>query len=128
MIGAKTKFTSSTKSVESGVDKASYKSFKHAGFSIRREASSSIARSRVPSPAGTPVHTRRGLAKRAIYSAADKDGAVIGFRYSVLDTAMEAHEKGKKRFGTQYQERPTMAPALVKNLSRFHREWRSSIS
>lgn len=76
---------------------------------------------------GTPIHTRAGQARRAIVFAADKTGAVIGFRKSIMGLAAEAHEHGGKYKGATYPERPTMGPALEENLTRFAATWQGSI-
>jgi hypothetical protein len=44
-----------------------------------------------------------------------------------MDQAIEAHEHGKRRGGVRFPERPTMQPALDRNLARFHREWKGAI-
>jgi hypothetical protein len=129
MIGTTTQLQATPQAVDAAVQKAAYKSFANAAASIRKEARASIVRSRKPSAAGSPVHTRRGLAKRSdsILFHATKEDAIIGFAGHAVDEAMQAHEHGGERFGTQYPARPTMAPALTKNLDRFHREWEHSL-
>ena len=113
------------------VAKGAYNSFFHAAGSIRKAARKSIRRSNKPGPPGGPVRSKRGrgggLAKRSILFKADKEGAVIGFVASKIDQAMEVHEHGGVRGGVRFAKRPTMAPALEKNLARFHREWRGVI-
>jgi len=131
MLGIQTQFRSTPKRVQKAIDKGAYRNFFHAAASIRKAARQSIRRSNTPGPAGGPVHSKRGrgggLAKRAILYKADKEGAVIGFAASKIDQAMEVHEHGKVRGGVRFPKRPTMQPALERNLARFHREWRGTI-
>lgn len=132
MFGARTQFKAMPKRVQKAAEKGAYRSFSHAAASIRKAARESIVRSSVPSQPGGPVHTKRGRgggrAKRAIFYKADKQGAVIGFSARKLDQAMQVHEHGGTRGGAQFPQRPTMYPALEKNLARFHREWKGAIS
>jgi hypothetical protein len=131
VFGTQTQLTKTPKRVEKAADKGAYKSFFHAAASIRKAARALIVRSDAPGPAGGPIRSKRGrgggLAKRAILFKADREGAVIGFAASKIDQAMEAHEHGKKRGGVRFPARPTMAPALQRNLARFHREWRGAL-
>lgn len=81
----------------------------------------------IPSPPGSPPHTRRGQLRRAIVFAATNDSAVIGPRYSVVGHAAEAHEFGGRINRNKYPERPTMGPALNRNLARFASDWAGTI-
>ena len=120
------------KKIAKAVKKGAYESFIHAARSIRKSAIVSIRPSKKPGQPGKPIHTKPGkggrLAKRSILYSANKTGAVIGFAASRIDQAMEVHEHGKRRGGVRFPKRPTMAPALERNLARFHREWRGAIS
>jgi len=133
MFGAQTRMTATPKRVDKAVDKGAYRSFFHAAASIRKAARESIVRSDKPGPPGGPIRTKRGrgggLAKRpsSILFQVNRDGAVIGPVASKMDQAMEAHEHGKRRGGVLFPRRPTMAPALERNLARFHREWKGAI-
>lgn len=131
MFGMQTQFTRKPKRVQKAVDSGAYKSFFHAAASIRKDARASIKRSDTPGPPGGPIRSKRGrgggLAKRAILYAVDKQGAVIGFASSKIDQAMQVHEHGGRRGGVTFPQRPTMAPALQRNLARFHREWKGAI-
>jgi hypothetical protein len=127
MFGITTKLTADTKALEAATEKAAYESFAHAAASIRKEAIASVEKSKEPSPVGTPVHTRRGLARRAIQFHATKKEANIGFLYSRIGPAMAVHEKGGRRGKTTYQPRPTMVPAMEENLDRFVKDWQGSI-
>ncbi len=129
------------KKLDKAVDKAAFKSFANAAASIRKAARESILRRKGPSRPGEPIHTRSstkrrkasgkvsGLAKRtdAILFDANRRGAVIGFTAHAMGQSMEVHEFGKSRGGVKFPERPTMAPALERNLARFHSEWRGAI-
>lgn len=131
MFGIKTELKSTPKKVNDAVDKAAYRSFAHAAASIRKSARESIVRSDTPGPPGGPVRTKRGrgggLAKRAVLFKTDKRGAVIGFAASKIDQAMQFHEYGGVRGGVRLPARPTITPALQRNLARFHREWKGAI-
>lgn len=130
--------------LEKEAGRSAYRNFFHAAASVRKSAQQSIdnappasterrrrrrrgPRRLTPSRAGTPIHTRRGQARRAIVFAADEKGAVIGPRYSVMGKAFAAHEFGLKYMGQDFPERPTMAPALEESLDRFADQWRGSI-
>ena len=121
------------KRIEKAVEKGAYRSFSHAAGSIRKAARASIVRSNKPGPPGGPVRSKRGrgggLAKHkgTILYVANKEGAVIGFVASKIGQAMEAHEHGKERGGVRFPKRPTMLPALERNLARFHREWKGAL-
>jgi len=136
MVGVQAGKRFTPKPVQKAAEKGAYESFLHAGRSIRRDAQKSIRgrskRGGKPGPPGKPVRTKRGrgggLARRAILYRADKEGAVIGFAASRIDQAMEVHEHGRVRGGVRFPQRPTMHPALERNLARFHREWRGAIS
>jgi hypothetical protein len=132
MFGMQAQFKATPKRVQKAAEKGAYRSFSHAAASIRKDARASIKRSDTPGPPGGPVRSKRsrggGLAKRAILFKADKEGAVIGFAASKIDQAMEVHEHGGRRGGAEFPQRPTMHPALERNLARFHREWKGAIS
>ena len=137
MIDTKVTIKDETQNVVKAIDKAAYRSFAHAGASIRKDAQASIKRAprkrrkkgqrgRVPtepSPVGQPVHTRSGQARRAIVYAASKEDVVVGPRFSVMGVAMEAHEKGIVYKGTDYEERAVMVPAMERGLPRFAASW-----
>lgn len=127
MIGMTVKTVDDTNRVKKAADKATFKNLGHASASIRKDAVGTIERSPEPSPAGTPPHTRRGQAKRAVRFAVDKDSAVIGFAASVVGEAMSGHEHGDEYKGDEFPERPTMGPALERNQQRFASDWAGSI-
>lgn len=131
MYGMRVQFKALPQRVQKAADKAAYRSFSHAAASIRKDARQSIKRSDTPGPLGGPVRSKRGrgggLAKRAILYKADQYGAVIGFAASKIDQAMEVHEHGGVRGGVRFPARPTMFPALERNLVRFHREWQGAL-
>lgn len=131
MFGTQTRITMTPKKVEKAADKAAYRNFFHAAASIRKDARKSIKSSKKKSSPGEPVRTRRGrgggLARRAVLFRADREGAVVGFAASKIDQAMQVHEHGGVRGGVLFPARPTMAPALQRNLARFHRDWRGAI-
>ena len=107
---------------------ASFRNFGHAAASISKDAKNSIEKSTDASAPGSPPHSRRGLLKRAIRFAADKEGAVIGPMFSQVGTSAEAHEFGSAYKGVDFPERPFMGPALERALPRFLGGWRGSIT
>lgn len=128
MIAAKTKTQLNKKRVLDAVDKAAYRSFGHAGGSIRKQAIASIESNVAgPGPAGRPYRTRRGLARRAIRYAATKTDVVIGPTEDKIGQAMAPHEHGLRRGKVLYPKRPTMALALKSQLSRVAGAWKNSL-
>jgi hypothetical protein len=129
MFGIESKVLPQVEKVQKAADKATFKSFKHAAFAIRKSIRESIVKSPDPSSPGQPVATRgkRGNVKNSIFVYADEDGAIIGPRASFVGDAMAAHEFGQERGGRQYDKRPTSAPGLEKNLGRFANEFAGSI-
>lgn len=128
MIGLNVKIVDETKNVEKAVEKASFENLGHAAASIRNKAIAAIEKSKKPSAAGTPPHTRSGLLRKAIrYDVVDPWTAVIGPRESVVGESMSAHEFGGQYKGGDFPERPLMAPALEDSLDRFQESWRGAV-
>ena len=127
MFGIQVKFRSDADRVTKAADRAAYRNLAHAAASIRKDARLSVERASGPSAPGEPIHTRRGKARRAIEYEARKDEALVGFNYYKIGDAMRAHEHGGRRGQNVYPERPTMRPALERNIDRFHEDWRASI-
>lgn len=128
-LGVKVDIEDKMHRVKKASDDAIYRNLGHAAASIRKEAVASIKRSKRPSEPESPVHTKRGQAKRAVRYAVDgaQQEAVIGFEESKVGTAMEAHEFGKVFRGAKFPARPTMGPALEKGTPRFADAWVGSI-
>ena len=129
MFGIETKTVSEMQKVQKEANRSTFKSFRHAAFSIRKTIRASIVKSPEASAPGKPVATRgrRGNAKNSIFVYADDEGALIGPRASFVGDAMEAHEFGKSRAGRKYDARPTSGPGLEQNLDRFAQEFAGSI-
>jgi hypothetical protein len=130
MIDAKVTIEPKFEKVEQAADKGAYENFRHAGFSISKAAKKSIRKSKEASEPGDPPTTRgrgRQNLKGAIYTVHDKESAMIGPRASYVGDSGEAHELGKARHGTRFEERPFMAPALEASLPRFASDWQGSI-
>jgi len=127
MIGVEVKTQDNTNRVKEATWKAAFRNLQHAAAVVRRSAIALIKRSKKPSQPGEPVHTRAGLAKRAILFSAEQESAVVGFSYDAIGIGMQAHEHGGRRGDNVYPERPTMQPALEKNVGRFASDWRASI-
>lgn len=101
--------------------RGSYTSLTHAAASVRRDVIASIERSPYASKPGRPIHTRKGLMRRAILFSVDqsKREAVIGSRYSVVDTVGEPHEKGVPYRNRMYPKRSFMLPGLLRAVPRM---------
>lgn len=128
MIGLKVKVVDETKAVEKAVERAAFKNLGNAAASIRNKAIASIEKSPDPSPPGTPIHTRAGLARKAIrFKVEDPWTAVVGPRASVVGGSMRPHEFGKKYKGVEYPQRPFMGPAMEESVDRFHSSWRGAV-
>lgn len=130
MFGSRSSVQPNFQRLQDRADDAQFRSLRGAAFEIGRTAKESIKKSKAPSQPGEPVTTRgRGgkNARGAIFTDADRESAVIGPRFSFVGDSMEAHEFGKDRKGDDYEARPTMAPALDANLSRFAADWQGSI-
>lgn len=128
MFGTAVQFVDQTSRVMAAAEKAAFRNFGHAAAAIRKSARESLVKAEGPSEPGSPPHTHRGqFLKRAILFAADKEGAVIGPRESVVGQAGSAHELGGEYKGQQFPQRPFMVPALTANLDRFAQEWAGSI-
>ena len=130
MFGLSGTIKDDTKNVAKAVEKAKFRNFRHAGFSISKAAKSSIQRSREPSSPGSPPHTRgkgRRNLRGAIFVAAEPDSVIIGPRFSYVGESGEAHEFGREYKGDQFDERPFMDPALQAAIPRFMAGWRGSV-
>jgi hypothetical protein len=128
MIGMRCKAEDKMRELKAAADRASFENLGHAAAVIRNDAIATIERSQRASDPGSPVHTRRGLARRAILYAMDGPyTAVIGPVASVIGQAMQVHEFGGRRGRGTYPKRPVMGPALTKNLDRFASQWRGTI-
>lgn len=114
--------------VQDAAEKAAYRNFGHAAASISKDMKASLLKSSGPSEPGDPPHTHKGVyMRRAVRYAANKEGAVIGPRASIVGESGAAHEFGETYRGTDYPERPFAGPALERNESRFAGLWRGSI-
>lgn len=109
--------------------RGSYNSLTHAAASLRRDVIASIERSPYPSKAGRPIHTRKGLMKKAIMYQVDSsiNEAVIGPRFSIVETVGEPHEKGRPYYGRNYPKRSFMLPGLLRAVPRMAQHWSGSI-
>lgn len=142
MLRLETKITNNVHKVLTARDKAQFKNLSHAVAGIRKDAMASIEKDKMPSEPGQPPHTR-GKRKRNLRSAMLFDvpnqnqshlrrhahllDAIIGPRFSFVGKSGRAHEFGEKFKGTDFEERPFMLPALMKNLTRFADAWEGSI-
>jgi len=130
MIDIKAKVEPQMEKVQEAADKAAYRNFRHAGFSIAKAAKGSIVKSADPSKPGSPPTTRgkaRKSLRSAIFTNADKDSVMVGPRASFVGDSGETHEFGKARFGAEYPQRSFMGPALQASLPRFAADWQGSI-
>lgn len=130
MIAIKVTFTNGTTKVLRAIEEEKYNSLKHASYSIRKDAKESIKKKRGASPEGEPPHAHKEFFRRALWAAIERNRweSLIGFRYSKIETVGAIHEHGLKEEGRDYPVRPTMLPALERNLGRFHEDWRASLT
>jgi hypothetical protein len=123
---------SGLRKLEQKIKLGKFESLRKAAYGIMRDAKRSIRRrkNRTAAPVGSPAYQHRGGWRAAIAYAMERDGndAVIGFRGSYVDKTAAVHEHGLEEEGRKYPVRPTMGPALERNIERFHRDWRGSIS
>lgn len=98
-----------------------FKNIGHAAAGISKDAKRSIKTRAGSSPAGSPPYTKRGLFRRAIRYEVNRQtqSAVIGFIASQVGGSAKAHEFGGRYKGEDYPARPTMAPALERNMHRL---------
>lgn len=157
MIDVKLHLKTYLSRVDKAIKKGTFKNLKHAGAAIRKTAQQSMRPAKGPSPPGTPPHVHTGRLRRSILYAVDlqTDELVVGPSYNMVKRGgrppwlaeMLEHggtfqrrltpkrtRRGRPRKGEEvqtalvtYPARPFMAPALKKNLARFHREWQSAI-
>jgi hypothetical protein len=116
MIGAKATVIDNTPAVKAESDRATITSLSKVGFEVRKEYVSSVEKSAEPSRPGEPIHTRRGLARRAVRYEVDKveQNVVIGPRHSIVGESISSHEHGGEYKGVVYPARPTAAPAMAR--------------
>ena len=129
MIGLKARTEDRSKAVLAKAKEASIKNLGHAGAAIRLTARRSIRRGKKPSSPGTPPHTRRGLLKRALRYAVERDRerVVVGPAHGVVGPSAIAHEFGGRFRGDKYDRRPFMGPALMKIKDLLPRRWAGSV-
>ena len=129
MIGMRVRTRSDIPKVIRKARKANIENLAHAGAAIRLTARRSIRKGKKASPAGSPPHTRRGLIRRAILYAVEKERerVVVGPSYTKVGPAAQPHEHGGRFRRRRYKPRPFMGPALVKTKPRLPRKWAGSI-
>ncbi|MBC8869197.1 MAG: hypothetical protein H8E44_07255 [Planctomycetes bacterium] len=130
MIGTKVTFRNGSSVVIKHVEREKYEHLTHAARSIRKDAAKSVMRAPGASEEGEPPHTHRGAwFRRALWYDVDRkrEDATIGFRFSKIGTVARTHEFGEREEGRNYPIRPTIYPALERNIERFHRDWRASV-
>ena len=89
MIGVRVRTRSDIPKVIRKARKANIKNLAHGGAAIRLTARRSIRKGKKASPAGSPPHTRRGLIRRAILYAVEKEKerVVVGPSYTKVGPA-----------------------------------------
>jgi hypothetical protein len=157
VIGAQVRFERDYERLLTAIDRAKAGSLSSSAFIVRDTAIKSVKHSKrirgyfysfpkgdrsgkpklkvyyEPAPAGQPILAHRrgvGFFRAGLKYDVDKakDEAVVGWLHSRFNTIMATHEHGETWQGTQYDKRPTMAPALAANVEKFHRDWQSSIN
>ena len=128
MVGMKVKTKDQNKNVLAKAKRATVKNLGHAGAAIRLTAKRSIRRSKKPSPAGRPPHTRKGQLRGALaYAVEGQASVVVGPEHHKVGTAGAAHEKGGRYKGQRYPKRPFMGPALEQNQDKLPKLWANSV-
>ena len=133
---------------EKAVDNAKFRSLRKALFAIRKSAVDSMVKVKGPSRPGRPPHRHRGRLAYSVWVDHEKgaDEGVVGPAYSRAQKKGlppwigRMHEKGgvfggkkktksgKIRKPAVYPARPYMKPAFDRNIHRFHKDWRGSLS
>ena len=130
-VDAQVKLELKGERIRRAIERAKQGNMRAAAFLVMQTAKDSIrrARKRKPAPVGEPAYQHVGGWRAAIAYAMEQKGndAVIGFRASYVDQTAAVHEHALREEGRQYPKRPTMGPALERNVDRFHRSWRNSI-
>ncbi len=127
MIAINVKVDSRMNRISDAAEKAKFRNFGHAAASLSKDAKASIENASGPSAPGTPPHSRKGLLRRAIRYAYDKESAVIGPTATTVGQSATAAEFGGEYKGEDYPERPFMEPALERALPRMADDWKGSI-
>lgn len=157
MFGVTVQLTKTVRQLERAKKKGTYKSLRHAAFSIRKSAVESMPFAKGPSEPGKPPHAHKGKIRRSILVAQDEGtGEVfVGPSYprvkagrrpywlaQMLEhggtfTRRKPRKRGRRRrrgespqptIAVTYPARPFMHPALKRNLARFHRDWEGAIA
>lgn len=99
------------------------------GGLTRKFAQQSIKISPKYSDPGSPPHSRKGLLKKAIIYAVDKEAqeVVIGPSANVIADAGHPHEFGGAFRGDIYPARPFMVPAMKRTIPAMDKIWANSI-
>ena len=99
------------------------------GGLTRKFAQQSIKVSKDYASPGSPPHSRKGLLKKAIVYAVDKDqqNVIIGPSSNVIADAGHPHEFGGVFRGNTYPARPFMGPALNRADAATSQIWKNSI-
>lgn len=81
------------------------------------------------SPPGQPPRTRKGLIRRSVLYAVDKQRleAVIGPSFQRIGKAASAHEHGGQYKGQRYPQRPFMGPTLDENLGMIPQKFKGAL-
>ncbi len=129
MPGLRVRITFDLPRIRRAVKRANVRGLGHAGAGIRLRAQRSIRKSGKPSSPGHPPHTRKGVLRRAILYAVEKDRqrVVIGPAFEKAGTSGMAHEFGGRYRQERYEKRPFMGPALIRQLPKIPKHWRGSV-
>ncbi len=131
MFRVSAKAVSNVDRVARAAERATFRNLGHASARISKDAKASIVTDDDPAAVGQPPHTKNAAGhnlRGAIRYDANKEDAVIGPIASFVGEAGRAHELGDEHRGQDFPERPFMLPALEKNLDRFAKDWKGSIT
>lgn len=131
MFGASATTKNDMQRVAKAAEQAQFRNFGHAANRIMKDDKESIITSSEPSAPGSPPHTRGNAGhnyRSAVRYDATKDDAVVGYIASMVGQSARAHELGEEIHGEEFAERPSIVPAMLKNVDRFADSWKGSIT
>lgn len=123
------KIVSNIEAVLKRAREGTFKTLGYIGGTVRKIAQNSIKIDPEPSAPGSPPHSRKGLLKKAIVYAVDREqqNVVIGPTVNVIGDAGSPHEHGGDFRGKPYPARPFMGPALDKLANNLDKMWKNSV-
>lgn len=126
------------KAILNAVPPALRKALSKAGAYIRDDARKSIKTRKKPAPPGQPPHSHKGQLRKFIFFAFDPASRSVIVGPAAFSSRSQApyllehggttQRKRRKRIITaQYEPRPYMLPALLKNIHEIPKPWKDAI-